>query len=149
MPRKQKTKDFFINSGSSCYTEPFISLLCGVALIFSKEGAVFRASFCRALFFAEVKIAIPTHQKFASAIFLFSAKSKGSTAPFAAHALLAFLGVISLEITLRSAGISAEIFLIRQKKLSARSAQSNGEVLFWKSRKKKRRIGFGKLSRKV
>ena len=32
MPRKQKTKDFFINSGSSCYTEPFISLLCGVAL---------------------------------------------------------------------------------------------------------------------
>ena len=33
MPRKQKTKDFFINSGSSCYTEPFISLLCGVALI--------------------------------------------------------------------------------------------------------------------
>ena len=117
-------------------------------LIFSKEGAVFRASFCRALFFAGVKIAMPTHQKFASAIFLFSAKSKGSTAPFAAHALLAFLGVISLEITLRSAGISAEIFLIRQKKLSARSAQSNGEVLFWKSRKKKRRIGFGKLSRK-
>ena len=32
MPRKRKTKDFFINSGSSCYTEPFISLLCGVAL---------------------------------------------------------------------------------------------------------------------
>ncbi|EDS09818.1 hypothetical protein ANACOL_03263 [Anaerotruncus colihominis DSM 17241] len=32
MPRKQKTKDFFINSGSSCYTEPFISLLCGVAI---------------------------------------------------------------------------------------------------------------------
>ena len=32
MPRRQKTKDFFINSGSSCYTEPFISLLCGVAL---------------------------------------------------------------------------------------------------------------------
>ena len=99
-------------------------------LIFSKEGAVFRPSFCRALFFAEVKIAMPTHQKFASAIFLFSAKSKGSTAPFAAHALLAFLGVISLEITLRSAGISAEIFLIRQKKLSARSAQSNGAVFF-------------------
>ena len=33
MPRKQKTKDFFINSDSSCYTEPFISLLCGVAII--------------------------------------------------------------------------------------------------------------------
>ena len=41
MPRKQKTKDFFINSGSSCYTEPFISLLCGVALasgMFSRMG---------------------------------------------------------------------------------------------------------------
>ena len=99
-------------------------------LVFSKEGAVFRVSFCRALFFAGVKIAMPTHQIFASAIFLFSAKSKGSTAPFAAHALLAFLGAISLEITLRSAGISAEIFLIRQKKLSARSAQSNGAVFF-------------------
>ena len=42
------------------------------------------------VFFAGVKITMPTHQKFASAIFLFSAKSKGSTAPFAAHALLAF-----------------------------------------------------------
>ena len=34
MPRKQKTKDSFINSGSSYYTDPFISLLYGVALIF-------------------------------------------------------------------------------------------------------------------
>ena len=32
MPHKQKAKDFFIKSSRSCYTEPFISLLCGVAL---------------------------------------------------------------------------------------------------------------------
>ena len=115
---------------------------------FPKRALFSGHRFAALCFFAGVKITMPTHQKFASAIFLFSAKSKGSTAPFAAHALFPFLYVISLEITLRSAGISAEIFLIRQKKLSARSAQSNGEVLFWKSRKKKRRIGFGKLSRK-
>ena len=34
MPRKQETKDFFIKSCGSCYTGPFISLLCGIALTF-------------------------------------------------------------------------------------------------------------------
>ena len=51
MPRKQKTKDFFINSGSSCYTEPFISPLCGVALDLISRRSGNGGCSCRDVYF--------------------------------------------------------------------------------------------------